>query len=79
VATRVGGIPDLILDEGMGRLVEADDIQALGKALVELCYNPALCSTFGTKAREHILTHHDINWIWCQFLEMVRGRDRLVL
>jgi glycosyltransferase involved in cell wall biosynthesis len=75
VATRVGGIPDLIVDEGMGRLVEAGDIQALGKALAELSHNPALRGTLGAKAREYILIHHDINQIWGQFLDVFRGRD----
>ena len=79
VATRVGGIPDLIADEGMGRLVEAGDTQALGQALVELCHNPALRGTLGAKAREHILAHHDINQIACQFLDIFRGRDRLAM
>jgi glycosyltransferase involved in cell wall biosynthesis len=77
VATRVGGIPDLIIDESMGRLVEAGDPEALGKALVELCHNPALRYALGAKAHEHILAHHDINQISYQFLDILRGRDRL--
>ena len=75
VATRVGGIPDLIVDEGMGRLVEAGDTHGLGKTLVELCHNPALCCTLGAKARQHILAHHDINQISYQFLDIFHSKD----
>ena len=73
VATRVGGVPDLIVDDNMGRLVEAGDIPMLGKVLVELCHSPALRCSLGAKARDHILVHHNINQTWHQLLDIIHG------
>jgi glycosyltransferase involved in cell wall biosynthesis len=41
VTTRVGGIPDLIIEEKTGHLIERDDEQALKRALLPLVLDPA--------------------------------------
>lgn len=50
VATRVGGIPELIEDGVSGRLVRPGDPQALAEALRELVLNPQLRAVMGEAA-----------------------------
>ena len=50
VGTRVGGIPDVILDGECGRLVAAEDAAALADALAELGADAALRAKLGAAA-----------------------------
>ena len=50
VATRVGGIPDLVQDGKNGLLVEAGDTQALADALVRILTDRALAERLGAGA-----------------------------
>lgn len=50
VATRVGGVPELIEDGVQGRLVERRDPRALAEALGELLANPERAATMGRNA-----------------------------
>ena len=50
VATAVGGIPDVVTDGECGRLVEPEDVDALGAALIELGRDPALRRKLGEAA-----------------------------
>ncbi|MCW6511339.1 glycosyltransferase family 4 protein [Lichenifustis flavocetrariae] len=47
VATRVGGVPDLVLDGDTGCLVESRDAGGLAAALIRLADNPALRDRMG--------------------------------
>ncbi len=58
VATRVGGIPDLVSHEQSGLLVPPRDPAALAAALVRLLGDPAACADMGTAGRAHVLRHH---------------------
>jgi len=49
VATRVGGIPDAVVDGENGFLVEAGDVEALGDRLVRLAEDPALREDMGAR------------------------------
>ena len=40
IATRVGGLPDIVADGETGRLVEVNDVTGLGAALVDLHNDP---------------------------------------
>ena len=51
VATRVGGVGDLIQDGVTGRLVPTENIQALAQSLVELLANESDRRRMGTRAR----------------------------
>lgn len=55
VATRVGGIPEVVGDEE-GILVPAGDINALAAALNRLLANPAMCAAMGKAARARVAT-----------------------
>lgn len=52
VATRVGGVPDLIEDEVHGLLVPPRDPHALADAAARLLRDPGLRAEMGTRARE---------------------------
>lgn len=51
VATRVGGIPEVIRHRETGLLIPVDDAQAMSQALLELQSDPALGRQFGQAAR----------------------------
>jgi glycosyltransferase involved in cell wall biosynthesis len=59
VATRVGGIPEVVKDGVTGLLVEPEDDEALANALIQLLNNAELRHTFGRQGRENVLEHFD--------------------
>jgi glycosyltransferase involved in cell wall biosynthesis len=58
VATRVGGIPDLVKDEVNGLLVEPDSAEGLAQAMIRVLNNPALAAELGAQARTDAEAHH---------------------
>jgi glycosyltransferase involved in cell wall biosynthesis len=52
VATRVGGIPELITDGESGLLVRPKDPHSLAQALIQLLSNGELCARLGATARQ---------------------------
>ncbi len=52
IATRVGGIPEVIIDKKNGLLIEPGNVTELTKALVELIEDQELRAVLGLKARE---------------------------
>jgi glycosyltransferase involved in cell wall biosynthesis len=60
VATRIGGIPDIVAHGTTGLLVEKGDIQGLADALVSLLCDPSRCIRMGKEAHAFAYTHLDI-------------------
>ena len=56
VATRVGGIPEVVVDGETGLLIPPDNPSALAEALIMLLRNPQLRHKLGAAARERALT-----------------------
>ncbi len=54
IASRVGGIPDLITDGQTGLLVEPEDVEQLAEAMVRLYEQPALRDRLGQAARRAV-------------------------
>ncbi|HIH00720.1 TPA: glycosyltransferase family 4 protein, partial [Thermoplasmata archaeon] len=54
VATRVGGIPELVRDGVDGLLVEPGDVAGLAEAIVRLLADERLRSTMGASGRERV-------------------------
>src|SRR5205814_9394120 len=52
VATRVGGIPEVIEERVTGRLLPLGDTEAMSRAIEELIQNPGLRETMGNAARK---------------------------
>lgn len=52
VASRVGGLPESVVDGKTGFLVSPEDHEALGRSIIELLDNPVLRERFGKAGRE---------------------------
>ena len=52
VASRMGALPELVLDGETGLLSEPDDVHALGQSLVKLLASPGLRKNLGRSGRE---------------------------
>jgi glycosyltransferase involved in cell wall biosynthesis len=59
VASRVGGIPDSVIDGVTGFLVEPGDWQALVKPLAVLLSQPERAGKMGRAAHAHMAAHYD--------------------
>ncbi len=70
VATRVGGIPDVVEDGKTGTLVPPQDDAALADALLKLLRDPARGQVYGQAARRSVNKRFDVE-------SMVRAIDRL--
>lgn len=60
IATRVGGIPELIEHGSSGLLFEAGDVSSLAAFLEELVAHPGQVTAMGTEARRRVLRYHDV-------------------
>lgn len=54
VATRVGGVPDVVCDGVTGLLVPSQDADAMAAALMRYCVDPELAAQHGAAARERV-------------------------
>ena len=58
VSTRVGGIPEAVLDGETGILVEPGDSEQLAQAIVTLIEDPVLRRQMGERGRRHVLANY---------------------
>ena len=61
VATRVGGIPELVINGQTGLLVEPNDSEELARALAELLASDELRRLYGTEGRRRVEAHFTIS------------------
>ena len=61
VATRVGGIPDTIVDGVTGYLVDAGDVEAIAARVLQLLKSPAEALAMGQAAKQRILEHFNLS------------------
>ncbi len=57
IATRVGGVPELIEDGKTGILVEAGDVAAIAEALAKFVGDPDFARQLGNAGRAHVFKH----------------------
>jgi glycosyltransferase involved in cell wall biosynthesis len=69
VASRVGGIPELVADGRTGLLVEPPDPGALADALLALLGDPERCRAMGAAGRRDVAAH----WTWQLAAERLRA------
>lgn len=74
VATRVGGLPDLIDDGVHGRLVRPRDPRALAKAIAGLLEDPAQAVAMGKAARERGRREFDLDVMVTRLQELYLDR-----
>jgi glycosyltransferase involved in cell wall biosynthesis len=58
VSTKVGGVPEVVLDGKTGILVEPRNSEQLAQAILTLIENPALRRQMGKRGRKHILANY---------------------
>ena len=80
VATRVGGVPDVVREGEEGFLVDAGDTQELAERLLRLASDPALRRRLGESGRERVLTRYavgrlldDVDRLYRELLTSRRG------
>jgi glycosyltransferase involved in cell wall biosynthesis len=72
VATRVGGIPDVVEHEKTGLLVAKGNVQGVADALLSLFRDPSRCVQMGKEARAFADTHLDIARTANRLVELYR-------
>ena len=60
VSTKVGGIPEAVIDGATGHLVDRDDAAGLAGYVADLLSDPVLRARMGEKGREHVAERFDI-------------------
>jgi glycosyltransferase involved in cell wall biosynthesis len=60
VATRVGGVPDVVREGEDGFLVDPGDVDALADRLARLAADPALCERFGAAGRARVVPRYSV-------------------
>jgi glycosyltransferase involved in cell wall biosynthesis len=58
IATRVGGVPEFVIDRSTGILVPPHDPEQLGAAVEELLRDPAKAERLGMEAGKHFTSYH---------------------
>jgi L-malate glycosyltransferase len=74
IATNVGGIPELIVNEKTGKLISKNAVNELVEAIAEFIENPDLCSEMGRAALKRYERHYTKQ----AFLEGVAGVLRTI-
>lgn len=68
VSTRHAGIPDVVIEERTGLLVDERDVNGMAAQMIRLIENPRLAEKLGDAAREHIKAHfsmqHSLHRLW---------------
>jgi glycosyltransferase involved in cell wall biosynthesis len=73
VATRVGGVPDVVEDGEDGYLVELGATEKLADALERLARNPELREQFGRAGRERVLRRYAVERLVDDVDRLYRG------
>ena len=75
VATRNGGIPELVVDGVTGTLVDRGDPRAIADAILAYARDPELRRAHGAAARQRCETHFDITEVARRYLELFDEPD----
>jgi glycosyltransferase involved in cell wall biosynthesis len=75
IASRVGGIPEVLEDGRAGRLVPPNEVEPLARALTDLYEDPRARAEMGRYGRENVVPRYD----WDRVVEALRALfDRVV-
>ena len=74
VATRIGAIPEVVLEGESGLLIEPGDVTALTGALLTLLGDPEKCRAFGQAGFEHVRQHYTWENVGETFSSHIRAR-----
>jgi glycosyltransferase involved in cell wall biosynthesis len=73
VATRVGGIKEVVVDGETGLMVPPGEPVKLGAALTRILEDPATAAKMGEEGRRHVLEHFTWDRIAVKTLELYRS------
>jgi hypothetical protein len=73
VATRMGGLPDIVEDGRNGYLVPPGDGRALGEALLRVIHDPSRRAAFASEARARALDRFDARKNAARLLDLARS------
>jgi L-malate glycosyltransferase len=59
IASRVGGLPEVVIDQETGIMVEPENVDALAQAMEHLMQHPEERQRMGRNGREFVLKHYD--------------------
>lgn len=68
VASRIGGIPEVVIDGTTGLLVPPEDPKALAEAILYLIRNPEKATRMGQKAYDHVRQMFELDRYHSEFL-----------
>jgi glycosyltransferase involved in cell wall biosynthesis len=60
IASNTGGIPETLLNQKTGLLVDEHDVKGMAEALKKLASNPSLTRSYGAAARKHMEEQYDV-------------------
>jgi glycosyltransferase involved in cell wall biosynthesis len=60
IATRHGGIPDVVIEHQTGLLVDERDVDSMSSAMARLVDEPALAAELGAEARRRVARHFSL-------------------
>jgi len=72
IATRVGGVPDIIQHRRNGLIIPPCDIEALCAGIQELLGDKTLCQEFSVRARETAVEHFSLSAVADQYAELYK-------
>jgi colanic acid/amylovoran biosynthesis glycosyltransferase len=73
VATRVGGVPEMVREGRSALLVEAGDVRATTDALQWLLDHPDMWPRMGHEGRRHVEDQHDVGKLTTALEEVLKG------
>ena len=73
IATRVGGVPEVVEEGGSGFLFEIGDVDGMARAALRLLNDPALLGRFGARGRETAVARFATEEIIPQYEALYRG------
>jgi len=73
VATRIGGVTDLVQDSRTGLLYDVNDASQLAEKMKILLGNRNLRVEIGRRARRHVLCHYDFESIASKYMQLYRS------
>ncbi|MHB8879090.1 MAG: glycosyltransferase family 4 protein [Myxococcaceae bacterium] len=76
IASRVGGVPELVLDEETGLLVAPGDVAGLARAIERLAADPGLRSQLGRAGAHRIRASFDLRECACRHLDWCEESDK---
>ena len=74
IATRVGGNPEIVVDEVTGYLVENDNPDTLSQKICALLGNKALLEEMGRNGRQRFLANFTVHQMASQYQELYEGK-----